>query len=418
LIYTSGSTGRPKGVVVTHSGIANLAVDQARRFGVTASSRVALFASISFDASLSELAMTFVSGAALVILGEEERAGDALRQAIVSRRITHATIPPVVLATLGNGDDLPLLNLIVAGEACSADLAAAWSRNRTMINAYGPTETTVCASMSAPLAGGAAPDIGSPLANTRVYVLGPGLEPAPTGVTGELYVSGIGLARGYLNHPALTAANFVADPFAEQPGARMYRTGDLAKWRADGVLIFAGRVDRQVKIRGFRIEPEEIEAVLASQPGVSAAAVIVDDAGRLIAYACPSGLSAPDLRQRLDDRFPDYMVPAAVVVLDSIPLTPGGKIDRGALPALDRQQESYAKPRTSDEEAFCALFGEVLGLPAVGVNDNFFSIGGDSIQSILLVSRARRKGFAVSSRDVFLHQTPATLAQAARRLAP
>src|SRR6185312_6558765 len=311
LIYTSGSTGRPKGVVVTHSGIANLAVDQARRFGVTASSRVALFASISFDASLSELAMTFVSGAALVILGEEERAGDALRQAIVSRRITHATIPPVVLATLGNGDDLPLLNLIVAGEACSADLAAAWSRNRTMINAYGPTETTVCASMSAPLAGGAAPDIGSPLANTRVYVLGPGL----------------GLAPGYLNHPALTAANFVADPFAEQPGARMYRTGDLAKWRADGVLIFAGRLDRQVKIRGFRIEPEEIEAVLASQPGVSAAAVIVDDAGRLIAYACPGALSAPDLRQSLTDRFPDYMVPAAVVVLDSLPLTPSGKID-------------------------------------------------------------------------------------------
>jgi len=285
VIYTSGSTGTPKGVVVPHAGIANLAVAQARRLGIGPRSRVLQFASVGFDASVSEIVMTFASGAALIVAREEERLGAPLSELLVRRQVTHATFPPILLPAIDDADRLPLEAVIVAGEACPGDLVAEWSPRLRMINAYGPTEVTVCATMSAPLAGSAAPSIGTPLPGTRVYVLDAALEPMPAGSPGELYVAGPSLARGYLGRAALTAERFVADPFAD--GARMYRTGDLARWNADGTLMFLGRGDEQVKIRGQRVEPAETEAALRATPGVREAAVVPirrDDGVHLAAY--------------------------------------------------------------------------------------------------------------------------------------
>ena len=328
-----------------------------------------------------------------------------------------------MLATL-DADDTPLEGLIVAGDVCPGELVQQWSRDRRMINAYGPTETTVCATMSMALSGSDASNVGSPIANTRVYVLDARLEPVPTGVCGELYVSGLGLARGYLNRPGLTAERFVADPWATHPGGRMYRTGDLVRWRADGTLAFLGRADEQVKIRGFRIEPAEVASCLLAQPGVAQAAVVVreDGAGRqLAAYvvaAAGAGIDPAALRRGLGERLPDYMVPSSFTVLDALPLTGSGKVDRRALPAPQRQLEAYRAPRTPAERVLCGLFAELLGLERVGIGDNFFGIGGDSIVSIQLVSRARRAGLELTPRAVFQHQTVEALAAACQAAQP
>ncbi|MES4903978.1 MULTISPECIES: amino acid adenylation domain-containing protein [unclassified Streptomyces] len=292
VIYTSGSTGRPKGVVVSHSGLASMAHAQLRRLAVSADSRVLQFASPSFDAAVWELVVAYSSGAALVVPEDRRLVGEALRDLLASQRITHALIPPSVVATLPTGAAEELTGfecLVVGAEAAPPELVAQWSRGRRVVNAYGPTESTVCISMSDALSDDGVVPIGRPVTNTRAYVLDEALRPVPVGVVGELYASGAGLARGYAGRAGLTAERFVACPF--EPGVRMYRTGDLVRWRADGQLEFVGRADEQVKVRGFRIEPGEIEALLTGVDGVRQAVALVreDVPGdqRLAAYVVP-----------------------------------------------------------------------------------------------------------------------------------
>ncbi|MHB9857520.1 amino acid adenylation domain-containing protein [Streptomyces sp. YIM S03343] len=424
VIYTSGSTGRPKGVVVSHRGVPNLAADHIARLGVTGGSRLLQFASPSFDAAVADIWPAWLAGAALVVASAEELVpGRALADLIVRSGVTHATLPPAVLPVLEAEGGLPeSVTLIVAGEACPPDVVARWARGRRMLNVYGPTEATVASTASDPLVGGvvAVPPIGRPLWNTRAYVLDRNLQPVPAGVTGELYLAGVQLARGYLNRPGLTAERFVADPHG-MPGERMYRTGDVARWRADGNLEYVGRADDQVKLRGFRIELGEIEAVLTGHPQVAQAAVLVreDRPGdkRLIAYIVPSnGAEQPDpaaLRRYAGEGLPEFMVPSAVMVLDAFPLTLNRKIDRRALPTPDYGSTAETRaPRNAHEEALCAIFGEVLGLERVGIDDSFFDLGGHSLLATRVVSRIRTTlGVEVPLRALFEAPTVAQLTE-------
>ncbi|MEV6962279.1 amino acid adenylation domain-containing protein [Streptomyces sp. NPDC051207] len=422
VIYTSGSTGRPKGVVVGHRGLGSLAAWQAEYLGVTGHSRVGQFAAPSFDAAAWETVMALLNGAALVLTPADGPVlGDALTAFLRDAAITHATLTPTALSGADPQAAPTGMTLVLAGEACPRDLAARWSPGRRVINAYGPTETTVCATASAPVDGTVTPPIGGPVANTRVYVLDGALNPCPVGVAGELYVAGVGLARGYLGRPGLSAERFVADPFGE-PGARLYRTGDVVRRRADGALEFVGRRDNQVKLRGFRIELGEIETVVAAGAGVEAAAVVVreDRPGvrRLVAYLVPDGGTGCDpdaVRAHAAQRLPEYMVPQAFVVLDALPLTVNGKLDHAALPAPEFDGSDSGRAAATDAEKIIAeAFREVLGLPEVGVDAGFFELGGDSIVSIKLVGQVRKGGLVITPRDVFEHKTVAGLAAVAR----
>ncbi|SAK44385.1 non-ribosomal peptide synthetase [Caballeronia pedi] len=413
VVYTSGSSGKPKGVVVTRAGIASLVGAQAARFGITAASRVLQFASLSFDAAVSEVLVTLLRGARLVLADPALMSAERLAGLIREQEITCVTLPPALLAAM-DPDTIPAAcTIVTAGEAITPDTAGRWSNGRRLINAYGPTEVTVCATMSDDLAGPVAPPIGRPVWNSQIHVLDACLRSCGAGVTGELYVAGAGLARGYFGRPDLTAERFVANPFGGA-GTRLYRTGDLARWRTDGQLEFLGRVDQQVKLRGFRIEPGEIEAALMEHDGVRACAVAVRER-QLIAYVVPAwAVDETSLRAAVASRLPEYMTPSAFVVLDALPLTPNGKLDRRALPAPSRAAASARRVAATQREALIAqLFADVLGREDVQPDDSFFALGGDSILSIRLVSRARAAGLDLSPAHVFRHKTPAALARIA-----
>ncbi|WP_369212913.1 amino acid adenylation domain-containing protein [Streptomyces flavofungini] len=418
VIYTSGSTGRPKGVAVAHGGVTNLAEAMCPALGVSEGTTVLQFASFSFDAAVLDVAVTLAGGGTLAIASAEERAEPAALAAMIERTgVTTASVVPSLLGVLDPAAVPGVRNWVLGAELLTADLASRWTGQARLWNTYGPTEATVMAT-AGPVAAAVGPDdppppIGRPLGNVRTYVLDGFLRPVPRGVTGELYVSGPGVARGYVGRPELTAERFVACPF--RPGVRMYRTGDLARWTDDGKLMFAGRADDQVKIRGFRVEPGEVEAVLAAHPDVRQATVVVreDRPGdkRLIGYVV-ADVDPQELRAYASTRLPEYMVPAAVVVLDALPLTVNGKVDRVELPAPDLAERAGDRaPRTEAEAVLCALFAEVLGLERVGVDASFFELGGDSISSMQLASRARREGLVLTPRQVFEEKTPERLAE-------
>jgi amino acid adenylation domain-containing protein len=422
VIYTSGSTGRPKGVCLTHHGSCNLANAQRQIFQLQPGARVLQFSSLSFDAATWEWIMALTAGGQLVLASREDiLPGKPLAQLLQSQQIEIATLPPSVLRMVQHGDFPALKTLVVAGEACTPDLAK-WSSGRTMFNAYGPTETTVCATISRPLQLSATAPIGKPLPNTQVYVLDETMQPVPVGVTGELYVGGEGLARGYWNRPELTAEKFVPDPFCLNDGARLYRTGDRVRWLAQGELEFIGRGDHQVKIRGHRIELGEVESALRAHPEVKEAITLVreDVPGdkRLVAYitaqASDNQALPSQLRNYLREKLPDYMVPSVLVLLDKLPLTSNGKLDRRALPLgpISQPQQNYVAPRNDLEETISAIWREVLGLQQAGVDDNFFDLGGHSFAVTRVHEKIQEKiGREFPLVTLFEHPTISSLAK-------
>ncbi|WP_228822968.1 non-ribosomal peptide synthetase [Nocardia blacklockiae] len=423
VVYTSGSTGVPKGVGTTHRNLANLV---SQDWSAGPGERVLAHSSIAFDASTYEIWPALTSGGALVLATERRSDPAEIVRLVDTRSVTKMFSTPALLsALLDRAEAVPgkplrsLTRLIAGGAELTSSVARRMSAVAPIANGYGPTETTVFATM---FAAGIPPEgsvpIGTPLANVRVYVLNSSLRPVPAGVAGELYVAGAQVARGYVDRPALTAARFVADPFGS--GGRLYRTGDVVRWTTEGQLEFVGRADDQVKIRGFRVEPGEVEAALAQHPSVTQAAVTAratDSGGtRLFAYVVPDAGSPVDsgqVRRWAADRLPEFMVPAAVTVVDSIPLNANGKVDRAALPDPEFPATAdYRAPENERERVLAELFANILGIDRVGVDDSFFALGGHSLLATRLVSRIRSTlGVEVPIRTVFDAPTVARLAQ-------
>jgi amino acid adenylation domain-containing protein len=431
VIYTSGSTGQPKGVCVTHRAVTRL-VFNTNYLQLTDADVVAQASNASFDAATFELWGALLCGARLVGIPKEV----LLSHRALATELERAGISAMFLTTALFNEmarEEPaafryLSGLLFGGEVADPGSVRAVLQAggpARLINVYGPTETTTFASwhlVEDAVEGANSIPIGRPLANTRLYVLDAHGEPLPTGVAGELYIGGDGVARGYLGRPELTAERFVPDPFARESGARMYRTGDLARWRPDGVLEYLGRVDDQVKIRGFRIEPGEIEAKLALHPQVRQAVVLVREdkpqPKRLVAYVVARDLqpSAAELRRWLGRTLPDYMIPAAFVTMSELPLTPNGKVDRRALPAPRESEADKSKhiaPSTLVEEVLAGIWADVLGVGRVGVEDNFFELGGHSLRAMQVITRVRQLiGVDLTIRSFLKAPTVAAMAAA------
>ncbi|RKH54315.1 non-ribosomal peptide synthetase, partial [Corallococcus llansteffanensis] len=396
VLYTSGSTGLPKGTQVEHRSVANLVTHEAAAYGIGPGDRVLQFANLSFDLSVEEIFTTLCAGATLVLAPLEKlMPGTPLQQLLREEAMTVISLTPAALAATPS-DGLPALRTVISGgEALPAEVVASWALGRRLLNTYGPTEATVVATLTDCVADGRVPAIGRPLANVRTYVLDARGEPVPVGVRGELYLGGVGVARGYAGRPALTAERFVPDAFSGEAGARLYRTGDVVHWREDGTLEFVGRGDAQVKVRGFRIELGEVEAVLRAAPTVKEAVVLaredVPGDRRLVAYVVADAPDVSALREHLKQHLPEYMVPAAFVALPALPLTANGKVDRKALPAPEYtgDDREHVPPRTETEERLAGLWRPLLGVVRVGATDSFFDLGGHSLLATQAISRIR-----------------------------
>ncbi|MFL5540511.1 MAG: non-ribosomal peptide synthase/polyketide synthase [Longimicrobiaceae bacterium] len=424
VLYTSGSTGRPKGVAVPHRAVTNFLESMRERPGLGADDVLLAVTTLSFDIAGLELFLPLTTGACVVV-AERETAADpaALARALEAHGATVLQATPATWRMLleGGWEGRPGLTALCGGEALPAELVAALRpRVAALWNLYGPTETTIWSTVHAVVEEGA-PPIGRPIANTRVYLFDRHGALVPRGSTGELFIGGEGVARGYLGRPGLTAERFVPDPFSPVPGARLYRTGDLARWRADGTLEYAGRADQQVKVRGYRIEPGEVESALLRDPQLRQAVVVVrDDAAgerRLVAYAVPEAGAAPEaaaVKERLRRTLPEYMVPEALVLLDELPLTANGKVDRRALPepgAPAAEERGHRAPRTPVEELVAGVWAEVLGVDRVGLDDNFFELGGHSLRATRVLARVRAAfGMELPVRALFDAPTVARLA--------
>ncbi|MDJ0396117.1 amino acid adenylation domain-containing protein [Rhodococcus sp. G-MC3] len=424
LIYTSGSTGVPKGVVLTHRGLSGVVAHILENLEVNPNSRVSHLASPSFDASIFELLTAVSAGAALVIVPPSIYGGGELARVIARERVTHACITPAALATVPTDGLESLRVLNVAGERCPAELVARWAPGRRMVNAYGPTEVTIMASTSSAMNTDEVVGIGAPAKGFAALVLDLRLQPVPIGVTGELYLAGAALARGYHRRAGLTAGRFVADPFGA-PGDRMYRTGDVVRWREDYTLEHVGRSDFQVKIRGFRVELGEIDSALTDHPTVAFAITLgVPAPGAaasngdmvLVSYVVPAPDSTVDigsLTEHLAKRLPSHMVPRGIVPIEKIPLSPTGKLDRAALPAprFGANTEQFREAEDPVQKAVADAYAEVLGLKQVGVDDNFFDLGGNSLSATRVVAELQqRMGTEIGLQSMFLDPTPAGLA--------
>ncbi len=419
VIYTSGSTGLPKGVTVSHRGLEALAAEQRSRFGATQDARTLHFSTPSFDASIFEYLLAFGAGATMVIAPSTIYGGDELSHFLESQRVTHGFVTTAALGTVSPEGLSDFGDVVVGGEACPPDLVQRWAPGRRLCNAYGPTETTVMSNIGEPMVSSEYITVGGPLRGFDEIVLDQRLHPVPDGVVGELYISGDALARGYHRKYALTAGRFVADPFG-LPGRRMYRTGDLVRRRRGRELEYVGRSDFQVKVRGFRIELGEIDSVVQSCPQVENAVTVARAAPSgttmITTYVVPAGgsaLSTADLTQYAASRVPSYMVPAAFVLLDELPVTPSGKVDRAALPAprFDARSDNFRPPEGAEELLLAEIFADVLGVETVGAGDDFFELGGNSLiatKLIALVNAAEAIDFGV--RTLFEAPTIESLA--------
>ncbi|WP_433655167.1 amino acid adenylation domain-containing protein [Nocardia sp. CA-128927] len=432
IIYTSGSTGTPKGTLIPHRGVDRITHSIAG-VEVDETCVIAQLASVSFDAASFEIWGALLNGATLAVPAPGVLGFAELRAFLTSHHVSTLFLTAGLFHEVIDSD-LEVLSglrhLITGGDVVSPPHCRTVLENfpdLRLVNGYGPTETTTfatCHPVRPERLTSSGVPIGRPIADTDVYVLDSRLRPVGQNVMGELYVGGEGVAQGYVNRPGLTAARFVADPFGA-PGARIYRTGDLVRWNGAGVLEFIGRGDDQVKIRGFRIELGEVAAALTRHSAVSRAVAVAakgaNGATRLVAYVVPTaGMAAPDtgtLREFSADELPAYMVPSVFVVLDELPLTANGKVDRRALPAptvADSDESRYIAPTTPAEQTLASIWAEVLGVPKIGTGDNFFDLGGDSIISLRVVAKARRAGLRVTSQDIFRRQTIAALAQYAQ----
>ncbi|REJ47827.1 MAG: amino acid adenylation domain-containing protein [Microcystis flos-aquae DF17] len=430
VIYTSGSTGKPKGVLIQHQSLLNLVSWHQNAFDITTIDRVTQLAGIAFDASVWEIWPYLTAGACLAIVPPDLLTSPKqLQEWLIAKKITVSFLPTPLAETLIPLDwspNCPLRLMLTGGDKLN-DFPPT-SIPFTLVNNYGPTENTVVTTsvkITPDLLTEKAPPIGRPISNTQVYILDQYQQPVPIGIPGELYIGGSGLAKGYLNRPELTDSKFIANPFSQKLSDRLYKTGDLVRYGNDGQIEFVGRIDHQVKIRGFRIELGEIETILNQHPQVKEAIIIAreDQPGvkRLCAYVIASqNLTVSQLRLFLQEKLPQYMVPAFFVLLDAFPLTPNGKIDRRALPqpALELENEAAINfsPGTETERILAAIWQRVLGLKNISINDNFFELGGDSILAIQIIAQANQAGLQITPKQLFSHQTIAQLATVAERV--